>query len=64
MDARLLMKEYTDVQIKIFVLDQKFCALFPNSPFCSFIMNMGPHMVCLGHCDCIRHMPHRRTRTI
>ena len=47
-----LMKEYTDVQIKIFALDQMFRALFPDSPFCSFTMNMGPQTVCFGHRDC------------
>ena len=46
-----LMKEYTDVQIKMFALDQTFCTLFPDSRFCSFTMNMGPQTVCLGHRD-------------
>ena len=46
-----LMKEYTDVQAKMFAIDHALCTLFPDSPFCSFTMNMGPQTVCLGHRD-------------
>ena len=46
-----LMKEYTDLQIKLFALDCTFHALFPDSPFCSFTANMGPQTVCIGHRD-------------
>jgi len=46
-----LMKEYTDLQVKLFALDSTFRMLFPDSPFCSFTANMGPQTVCIGHRD-------------
>ena len=45
------MRDYTDLQVKLFALDCTFRALFPNLPFCSFTANMGPQMVCNAHCD-------------
>jgi hypothetical protein len=46
-----LMREYTDLQVKLFALDCTFRALFPDSPFCSFTANMGPQTVCNAHRD-------------
>ena len=46
-----LMEEYTDLQVELFATNSALRAIFPNSPFCAFTMNMGPHTVCLGHRD-------------
>ena len=46
-----LMKEYTDLQVKLFALDSTFRMLFSDLPFCSFTANMGPQTVCIGHRD-------------
>ena len=46
-----LMKEYTDLQAELLAINSLFKSAFPDSLFCSFTMNMGPHTVCLGHRD-------------
>ena len=46
-----LMKEYTNLQAELLAINSLFKALFPDSPFCAFTMNMGPHTVCIGHRD-------------
>ena len=46
-----LMKQYTDLQAELLAINSIFKSAFPDSPFCSFTMNMGPQTVCLGHRD-------------
>lgn len=46
-----LMKQYTDLQVELIAINCLFRAVFPDSPFCAFTMNMGPHTVCIGHRD-------------
>jgi len=46
-----LMKQYTELQLELLAINSLLKTMFPDSPFCAFTMNMGPHTVCLGHRD-------------
>ncbi|KIM86814.1 hypothetical protein PILCRDRAFT_4693 [Piloderma croceum F 1598] len=37
-----LMKQYTDLQVELIAINCLFRVVFPDSPFCTFTMNMGP----------------------